>query len=410
MEIRKFFGLEEKENRNSGYYTAPLSLQYGYYNTNNSPMSISAFFQSCQLISTGIATLPIKVKKKSGKGKTTELKNHSVNLLFSNRNSLLSKYDLMKLLIQSVILRGNGYCYIRRATDGTPIELQYLNSDDVIINYNKQTNKLTYTCSLVSSKPIEPKDMIHLKMNSYDGVNGVSILSYASRSLDISSAIENSASNYYKKGGNLSGLLKVNANLSDEQRQQILNNWNTSFRNNNSSIAVIQGNMEFTQLSQNAEELQLLESRNFSVEDVARFMSINPVLLGLKGVATYSTLEMVQNDFLLHTLQPYISMVEFEFSRKLLNADEENLKIILDTNSVLRTSKKEQAAYFSELVKNGCITVNEVRSELGYSQIEGGDKLIQAFTDIAQNTIADADSTGSKDNDNNEENKDKENG
>lgn len=410
MEIRKFFGLEEKEKRNSGgYYTAPLSLQYGYYN-NSSALNISAFFQSCNLISNGISILPIKIKKKSGKGKTTELKNHPVNLLFSNRNSLLSKYDLMKLLIQSVILRGNGYCYIRRATDGTPIELQYLNSDDVIINYNKQTNKLTYTCSLVSSKPIEPKDMIHLKMNSYDGVNGVSILSYASRSLEISNAIENSASNYYKNGGNLSGLLKVNANLSDDQRQQILNNWNTSFRNNNSSIAVIQGNMEFTQLSQNAEELQLLESRNFSVEDVARFMSINPVLLGLKGSATYSTLEMVQNDFLLHTLQPYISMVEFEFSRKLLNADEENLKIILDTNSVLRTSKKEQAAYFSELVKNGCITVNEVRSELGYSQIEGGDKLIQAFTDISQNTIADADSTGSKDNDNNEENKDKENG
>lgn len=404
MEIRKFFGLEEKENRNSGVYSAPLSLQYGYYNTNNSAMSISAFFQGCNLISCGIATLPIKVKKKAGKGKTTEIKNHPVNLLFSNKNSLLSKYDLMKLLIQSVILRGNGYCYIHRATDGTPIELQYLDSGDVVINYNKQTNKLTYNCSLVSNKAIQPKDIIHLKMNSYDGINGVSILNYASRSIDISSAIENSASNYYKKGGNLSGILKVNANLSDDQRQQIQSSWNTSYRNNQSSIAVIQGNMEFQQLSQNAMELQLLESRNFSVEDVARFLSLNPVLLGLKGAATYSTLEMVQNDFLLHTLQPYISMIEFEFGRKLLNEDEENIKIILDTNAVLRTSKKELAEFYTNLVKNGCLTVNEARGELGYSQIDGGDKLIQAFTDISQNTIADIDK------DNNEENKDKENG
>jgi len=120
--------------------------------------------------------------------------------------------------------------------------------------------------------------------------------------------------------------------------------------------------------------------------------------LGQKDSKSYTTLEMVQRDFLIHTLMPYISMIEEEFKLK-LNQDK-NIKIEFDVNYLLKTTKQTEASYYSTLVANGIMTVNEVRKELGLSEIEGGDKLTMAFTDVSQNTIADAsqDKSNNKDN------------
>lgn len=396
--VKKFFGYENKEDRNINEYVPPMALTYGGVYASFGAMNLSAAYRSIELISDGIAMLPIQIKRLNSKGKNNYLNNHYLNLLFDNDNKFMSKYLLIKQLIQSVLVRGNGFAYIERAKDSTPINLQFIDSSDVVINYNKYNGTLNYTCSQISPLPIEPSNMIHLRKNSYDGINGISVLTFAKRSLDLASNVENSASDFYGKGGNVSGILKVNSNLSKQQREQILNNWNQSFTNSNTSIAVLQGNMEFQKLSLNAEETQMLQTRQYNVADIARFFGINPILLGQKDSTSYTTLEMVQSDFLIHTLMPYIAMIEDEFKLK-LNQDK-NIKIEFDVNYLLKTTKQTEASYYSTLVANGIMTVNEVRKELGLSELEGGDKLTMAFTDVSQNTIADAsvDKSNNKDN------------
>lgn len=145
----------------------------------------------------------------------------------------------------------------------------------------------------------------------------------------------------------------------------------------------------------------MLQTRQYNVSDIARFFGINPVLLGQKDSSSYTTLEMVQSDFLIHTLMPYIAMIEEEFKLK-LNPDK-NIKIEFDVNYMLKTTKQTEASYYSTLVSSGIMTVNEVRKELGLSELEGGDKLTMAFTDVSQNTIADAGKTVNEVNSNNEE-------
>ena len=81
-------------------------------------------------------------------------------------------------------------------------------------------------------------------------------------------------------------------------------------------------------------------------------------------------------------------MVEREFNRKLLKPSEQaNLYIDLDETYLLKSDKTATAGYYSSLINNGVLSVNEVRKELGYSEVEGLDKHIIAYTDINQNTI-----------------------
>jgi HK97 family phage portal protein len=145
--------------------------------------------------------------------------------------------------------------------------------------------------------------------------------------------------------------------------------------------------MSYQPIQINAKDAQMIESRQFNVQDIARFFGISPVLLGDLSKTSYNTIEAVQNEFLLHTLQPYVTMVENEFNRKLLKPSEKRLSIILETNEILRIDKQAQANYYSTMINNGVLSRNEVRKELGYNPVEGGDELIIPFTDLSMNTI-----------------------
>ena len=80
-------------------------------------------------------------------------------------------------------------------------------------------------------------------------------------------------------------------------------------------------------------------------------------------------------------------MVEEEFNRKLLKPSEADLFIDLDETALLKSDKNALASYYGSLIDRGILCINEVRKELGYAPIDGGDRHIIAFTDINQNTI-----------------------
>ena len=145
--------------------------------------------------------------------------------------------------------------------------------------------------------------------------------------------------------------------------------------------------MDYQQLTLSPEDSQLLSSRQFNVADIARFFNINPLLLGCESGASYSSLEMLQNAFLVHTLQPYIAMIESELNRKLLKPSENNLSIILETNDLMRIDKQSQANYYKTMVDAGILSRNEVRKEIGYNPFEGGDEHTIAYSDTEQNTL-----------------------
>lgn len=384
LEIRKA-KKEEKRNVDNLYPIFSEALTFGGLSGKYGNMNLSAVYRAVELISDSIAVLPIKIRE-TDKNHSEETTQHPLYYFFNDKTeNPISKYNLMKLLVQSVILKGNGFAHIKRDATGEPIGIRFLKSEDVTINYNDVTNDVTYTCAKIGSKKILPKDMIHLIKNTYNGVQGVSVLSYASRTLNLANSTENAANSFYTNGCNLSGILKVQGQLTDKQRTDIRNSWNIAYSEGGSGLAILQGNMDYTPVQLSAEDSQLLSSREYNVVDIARYFGISPVLLGDLTHSSYSTLEAAQQEFLTHTLQPYITMIESEFNRKLIN--NERYFINLDESYLLKTDKTAQASYYSTLLSNGVLCINEVRKELGLSPIEGGENHIIAYTKLDDNII-----------------------
>lgn len=388
MKFLNIFSKPREEKREISYYNpfSGTSLPFSSIPNSYTAMNISAVYRATEIISDSIAMLPIRVRQSSKEHKN-ELENHPLNLVFQFKDSILGKYNFIKLLIQSVLLRGNGYAYIHRGRDGRVIGLQYLEEGDVTINYDKRKQSLYYSCSIISAKKIEPINMLHLVKNSYDGINGISVISYATRTLKLAHNTENSANSFFTNGCNLSGVLTVQGQVSDKQREDIRKSWNQAYSKGGNGLAILQGNMSYQPIQLSAADSQLLESREYNVEDIARFFGISPVLLGVLTHSSLSSVEAIQNQFLLHTLSPYITMIEEEFTRKLILPSEGDIKIDFDETALLKADKQALANYYSTLIDKGILCVNEVRNELGYSEIEGGDRHLIAYTDIDQNTI-----------------------
>jgi hypothetical protein len=77
------------------------------------------------------------------------------------------------------------------------------------------------------------------------------------------------------------------------------------------------------------------------------------------------------------TILPYTQCLEDEFNLKLFKPSEVGrFKVDFDYTVMVQTDKKTEAEYYTKLLTNGVVTINDVRSKLGFepSAEEGSDK------------------------------------
>lgn len=389
----RIFGFEI--NRRSNEVNEPvvpsepsaISSIFQGFKLDGASTSLSPFFAATELISNSVAQLPILVKRKNDIDF-----NHPLNYLF--KDALISKYNFMKMLIADVILHGNGYAYIERANDGTPINLVYCEYGSVVVNYNKQKQEIFYQIPFIKRGRIEQIDVIHLYKNSNDGVNGIPLANYANQVLKLAQATDKSASKYYSSGCALQGALTIKGTRkgSKEQARQA---FAETHGDKGSGLVILDDDMSYTPISSNANDSQMIEARTFNVREVARYFNLNPILLGDNSGASFSTIEAANIEFVSHTLQPYITMVEDEFNRKLVKPSErDSIFIDIDEKYLLKGDMNTTASYLSTLTSNGIMTINEARQHLGLKPVEGGDECAIPYTKIEDNKINNSNDDG----------------
>lgn len=353
-----------------------------FYISSN-PDTLSAFFAARELISNSIAQLPIHVKYEG-----EIIKNNRTKLFY---NTLQSKFNLFKEIVQDMIDWGDALCYIERAQDGTPTQLIYYPHGTWQAFYHEPTRRLFYRINGITSD-IEPKDVLHFfKNNNNTGVMGRSICSYASKITSLASATDKAASNYYSSGCAINGVLTLKGSRrnSKEAAREAFTAVHSG--SNSSGIVILDDETTYQPLSSNANESQMLETRLFNISEIARFFNINPVLLGDLSKSSYNTIEAANIEFVSHTLMPYISLIECELNRKLFRESEEGYVFDIDETYLIKGDKNSTATYYKTLVDSGIITRNEARRGLGLNPLDGLDDIVIPYTNIADNTIHQSD-------------------
>lgn len=338
------------------------------YSTNKA-MNLSSVYCAVQQISDSVASLPINIVSYEN-GIKRRINSPLENVLNVSPNPLHTRFTMMKMLVESVYLKGNGYLYIDRDEHMNTRQLILVNPDFVQPMLQKD-GTVKYLVSGMQSA-VDAENMVHLYLHVDEMHNGISTIKYAAKSLEGIEAAEKQAANFFKSGGNLSGIIKPTANWNQEQKQQALTSFASSIGGDKVGIAMLPPGWDFQTVSVNPEDAELLSSRQWSIYEIARWFKIPVTKLMVYDNVSYNGLEMAQLAYLSDTILPLCNMIELEMNKKIFKPSQIG-KIQVDFNydALLETDKKSQAEYFRQMISNGVLTINQARNALGYEPETG---------------------------------------
>lgn len=372
--LRRSPGTVEPEQRKEEENVFGLALNYNGWSTykTSQSLALSAVYRCVEVITNGVASLPVKLYRTDEKGFKLEMHNNLSFILSKKPTGKINAFTFYKLIVKDILLQGNAYALILRNSKGEVIGLQYIQAG--LVSPIDRGDRIEYQVTGIKGF-VRQEDILHFMNYTDNGVYGISVLTHARRTLGIADYGENASENFYKSGGCTTGFLKFDGPSSGKQREEILSAWNQAtggVRNQPNGIPVLPANVNYTQLSVNPADAQLLESREFSIVEICRFFGVSPTKCFDLTHASYNNSEMAELAFLNDTLRPLLTKIEMEMETKLFKP-EEGYDIKFDVSELLRTDKKSQAEYFTKLFNLGVLSPNDIRKELDMDEIEGGD-------------------------------------
>lgn len=355
-------------------------------------MKCVAFFAGVNLISESIGSLPLFVFKRTkdnGKEKAT---NHPLyNILHSRVNDLTSSFKFRETLQGHLLTWGNGYAHILRNGRGQPVELWIMQPDRVQLKFID--NDLFYQWKDGSNQTtlINKEDIIHIAGLSFDGILGYDRVEQGKESIGTAIAAEEYSNSFFANNAAPSGFLKHPTTIKDSASvKKIMEDWETIYRGNRNAhkVALLQEGMDYKQISINPEVAQLLETKKFSVIDIARLLNIPPHMLRSLDGATFSNIVEQSLNFVIYTLRPWLVRWEQELNYKLFSKTERNNYFVeFSVEGLLRGDPVKRDQSLQIQFNSGVITRNEWRSLLNRNPIQGGDKILLTPPGTAPNQV-----------------------
>lgn len=157
---------------------------------------------------------------------------------------------------------------------------------------------------------------------------------------------------------------------------------------------ILEDGMKFVPASQTAEQLQYVETRKLTREEVAAAYFIPPPMVGLLDDATYSNIEQQHRMLYQDTLGPWLVQIQQEIGLQLIPDMPDNTGVYVEFNIAekLKGSFEEQAKALQTMVGAPVMTRNEGRARLNLSSVDGGDELITPLNVIEGGQASPADS------------------
>ena len=195
-----------------------------------------------------------------------------------------------------------------------------------------------------------------------------------------------------RNGARLSGYLERPADAgvwSNEARGRFRKAWRAQYTGDGPQAGgtpILEDGMKFVAASQTAEQLQYIEARKLTREEVASAYFIPPPMVGLLDSATFSNITEQHKMLYQDTLGPWLQMVAQELALQLIPdlPDTEDVYVEFNLAEKLRGSFEERQASINLAVGAPTMTVNEGRAMDNRPPLPGGDELIRPLN-VTQN-------------------------
>lgn len=384
-------------------------------------MSVACLNQGITIIGDTIASMPVYLYQNvNGFQQVFPLDARSL-ALSRMANDAYSAFNLKKSMIKDLILYGVAYAQIVSVSN-TECQLNYIPPQIVMAHWDSTGYFFQvqgYTTNVlgenVQSQIIDYADMIVVTRNAkYNTILGQGLLTYGKDILSLSMEETQYMNNLFKNGLSAKAVLSSKTPFKREIKEQLKSDLQEFYSgsSNAGKMLVLEGDISVDSLALSPTDIDLINTENFTISEIARFLNIPKHMLNLdRQQGTYSNITQERLQLLQNTLTSYTVAFEEAFNQKLLTPQEiqQGYYFQFDTSQMLKLTPQDQAQYMLSLFEANVVTLEEVREALNLGgdedtvqelqklqQLKSQQIATQMKTNISQEQVAQQQATGGK--------------
>jgi len=213
--------------------------------------------------------------------------------------------------------------------------------------------KYVYMPSISTELVMEPENVLHFRLLTWDGICGLSPLHYARDTFGLGIGAAKWQSLFFKNGVKTSFVLQHPGSLSAEAVERLKKAFRDLYSGieNAHGVPILEEGMEAKSISVNPRDAQVIELLNLNTKEVANIFGIPAHKLGDDTKTSYNSIEQENQAYLQGALDPIMKCIEEEMNIKLLSDEEresESHFIEFDRHSWLRADLTTQADYMNK--------------------------------------------------------------
>lgn len=320
-----------------------------------------------RILTNAMSVMPVALRRKVG-GERQELttRRDLDYVLHSRMNDAMSPAMGKKIMMSQAFWHGIGAAYIERDHLGRVKELIPLQTAGYQYMKDRETGQSWYAFTVDDMvRKFQPGDLLLCFFETYDGKHGRGILDIAKDTVATDRAAQKYLRKFYAGGGALSGILEMDTDATPATREKVrkafqsyASDMDTVFK-----MAVIDKGMKYTPIGISQSDAQFIESRSFSVEEIARFTGI-PEFMLQSGKQSYNSNEQQQLVFVTNALVPHVTMWEQEWAYKLYTDAElrSGCYMRFNVSALMRGDDATRSKFYQTMVYSGIYNLDECRA------------------------------------------------
>lgn len=342
-----------------------------------------------------IAQLGIHMFERRGDTDRKRLTDHPLARLLQQPNNFTTRYRFLNTLVHDFAIYDCAYWWKIKGDDGSR-KLIHLPAPLITPKGDNWMTPEVFEFRGTKGAQMIPADQI-VYFRGYGGISdaGVSPIESLRQVLREDWTASEMRDQLMRNGARHSGYIsrpKDAPKWSDEARDKFKQQWQVKYAGalaaNGGGTPLLEDGMTFVAASQTAKDLQYIEGRKLTDEEVARSYFIPPPMIGILDHATFSNIEEQHQMLYQDTLGPWLEMIQDEIELQLLPEFEplhpENFYVEFNLMEKLSGNVEKRDASITQSVGGPWRTINEGRALANLPPVDGGDELIKPLN-VTQN-------------------------
>lgn len=353
-------------------------------------MKYSAVSACVRVRAETFASVPAILYQKVDDGRKQVSNLNIADILHSSPNPEMSAFSFKETMMTNFDVGGNIVCQRLIAKNGDLVGLYPFDHRVVEIKRDQETKKLIYTIG--GKTVLQRNQILHVPNLSFDGVVGLSPISYAAASINTGLGYQEYSKNFYSNAALPSGVLEHPTALDDVSFERLKKDLAASYTGmKNAGVPMIlEGGMEWKSTAINPIDAQLLESKEFQIEDICRIYRVPQHLVNKLDRSTNNNIEHQALEFVMYTMLPIFKRFEDCINSQLLtpNQRKEGYYVEFLVDGLLRGDSKSRAEAYAAGRQWGYMSANDIRRLENLPRIPNGDIYLQPSNCIEAGTTA----------------------